>query len=483
MDGLLYKLSGESHMKIKFIGAVGGIVTGSSYLLEFEKSKILVDCGMFQGEPDVERLNSDPFPYNPAELDFVLLTHAHLDHVGLLPKLVKNGFKGKIISTDATKSIAEIILMDAAKIQEEDNYYGGGNRNYKSREEGGYTNPNALYTREDIPDVMELFETYPIGQQVKLTPDMSFRMREAGHILGSVSFEIWFMNSQGRERKLVMSGDLGQTGARIIKDPDFIREADYVVVESTYGGRNHRDKNSTLLEFLAILQEASKEKSRVIIPTFAVERAQELLYELNLFVEKGLLKGLKYYVDSPLAIKATEIFRQFKSYYDEDAMALLHGGDDPFAFRGLEYIQSPHDSRRIAGERGAVIMAGSGMCTGGRVLHHLINTLPHKDAHIVFVGFQVPGTLGRRLIDGATMVRIHGVEVPVRAQMHTLNGFSAHADQHDLLYWLRSFGKAPREVFVTHGDQTNRTVLAQLIRDDLQLNSVIPEPLQEYVLD
>lgn len=468
-------------MKVKFIGATGGIVTGSSYLLEIGHTTVLVDCGMYQGEEHVERLNFEPFPFDPAKIDFVLLTHAHLDHVGLLPKLVKHGFAGKIICTDATKSLAEIIMMDAAKLQEEDAYY-KDNRGGRP-EEGGYSHAEPLYTRDDIAAVMAAFETYPLGEQVKISPDVSFRMREAGHILGAVTFEVWYMNSQARERKLVMSGDLGQTGARIIKDPDFIREADYVIVESTYGGRNHRDKNSTLLELLAILQQASKEKSRVIIPTFAVERTQELLYEMNLFVERKLLKGLKFYVDSPLAIKATEIFRAYKKYYDEDAMALVHSGDDPFAFRGLEYTENVHDSRRIAGERGAVIMAGSGMCTGGRVLHHLINTLPHRDAHIVFVGFQVPGTLGRRLVDGARTVRIHGIEVQVNAQIHTLNGFSAHADQHDLLYWLRSFGHSPKEVFVTHGDQTNRTVFAQLIRDELQLNAVIPEPGQEYELD
>lgn len=468
-------------MKIKFLGATGGIVTGSSYLLQFEHTNVLVDCGMYQGEDSVERLNYEPFPFNPADVDYVLLTHAHLDHVGLLPKLVKHGFAGKIISTDATKSLAEIIMMDAAKLQEEDaNYH---NDEKQNTEEGGYNQREPLYTRDDIEAVMSAFETYPYSEQVKLGPDMSFRMREAGHILGSVTFEIWYTNSQGRERKLVLSGDIGQTGARIIRDPDFIRESDYVIMESTYGGRNHKDKNSTLIELLSILQEASRTKARVIIPTFAVERTQELLYEINLFVERKLLHGLKFFVDSPLAIKATEIFRAYKKYYDEDALSLVHSGDDPFSFKGLEYTLSSNDSRRIAGERGAVIMAGSGMCTGGRVLHHLMNTLPHRDAHVIFVGFQVPGTLGRKLVDGARMVRIHGVDIPVAAQIHTLNGFSAHADQHDLLYWLRSFGHSPREVFITHGDQTNRTIFAQLVRDELQLNAVIPEPGQEYELE
>jgi metallo-beta-lactamase family protein len=468
-------------MKIKFIGATGGIVTGSSYLLEFAGLNILVDCGMFQGEERVEKLNFEPFPFDPISLDYVLLTHSHLDHVGLLPKLVKHGFIGKIICTDATKSLAEIIMMDAAKIQEEDANYRSSN---DSRESGTYSsNIEPLYTRDDIQAVMEKFAIYPVGEQVKINEEFSFRMREAGHILGSVAFEVWFKNNNGIEKKLVMSGDLGQTGARIIKDPEFIREADYVVMESTYGGRNHKDKNSTLLELLAILQQASVEKSRVIIPTFAVERTQELLYEINLFVEKKLLHGLKFFVDSPLAIKATEIFRAYKKYYDEDAMGMVRSGDDPFFFRGLEYVENVHESRKIAGERAAVIMAGSGMCTGGRVLHHLMNTLPLKDAHILFVGFQVPGTLGRRLIDGAKMVRIHGVEIEVRAQIHTLNGFSAHADQHDLLYWLRSFGHSPKKVFITHGDQTNRLAFAEKVKEELQLETVIPEPGEEYVLD
>lgn len=469
-------------LKIKFLGASGGIVTGSSYLLQFDRTTVLVDCGMYQGEEKVERLNYEPFPFDPAQVDYVLLTHAHLDHVGLLPKLVKHGFRGKIICTDATKSLAEIIMLDAAKIQEEDANFLKSNGK-SSPEEGSYTHHGPLYTRDDIDAVMQCFEVYPYSEQISPTPDFSFRMREAGHIMGSVTFEVWYKNSQGRERKLVLSGDLGQTGARIIRDPDFIREADYVVMESTYGGRNHKDKNSTLLELLAILQQAEQEQSRVIIPTFAVERTQELLYEINLFVERKLITGLNFYVDSPLAIKATEIFRAYRKYYDEDAMNMIRSGDDPFSFKGLTYTESTNESRRLAGERAAVIMAGSGMCTGGRVLHHLMNTLPQKDAHIVFVGFQVPGTLGRRLVDGATMVRIHGVDVLVQAHIHTLNGFSAHADQHDLIYWLRSFGHSPREVFITHGDQDNRLAFAEKVKEELQLNTVIPEPGQEFELD
>jgi len=467
-------------MKLKFIGASGGIVTGSSYLITLEHMNVLVDCGMFQGQKETREHNYDPFPYNPSIIDYVLLTHAHLDHVGLLPKLVKEGFNGGIICTDATKSIAEIILQDSAHLQESDRQIHGRRRHELDEDEAFHHEP--LYTQDDIAAVMARFQTHKYGEQLTLK-DIKVRMREAGHILGSSSFEVWYKNSVGRDRKIVFSGDLGQTGARIIRDPDFIREADYVVMESTYGGRNHKDRNSTLIEMLSILQEASRTKSRVVIPTFAVERAQELLYEMNLLVEKKVLKGLKYYLDSPMAIKTTEVFRAYRKYYDEDALNLLKNGDDPFSFRGLEYTQDTYQSKRIVSARSAVIMAGSGMCTGGRVLHHLKNTLPHKDAHIMFVGFQVPGTLGRKIIDGAKVVRIHGQEFPVNAQIHTLNGFSAHADQNDLLYWLRSFGHSPREVFITHGDNKNRTIFEHKVQEELHLNTNLPEAGDEVELD
>ncbi|WKZ29769.1 MAG: MBL fold metallo-hydrolase [Candidatus Dojkabacteria bacterium] len=454
-------------MKVSFFGASGGIVTGSCYLMEVGDLKVVLDCGMFQGEEKIEELNYREWPFNPEEVNFLILTHAHLDHTGLIPKFVKDGFKGRIISTDATKQLAEIIMLDAAKLQEE-----AEKRNESSEALTRHTGP--LYTKEDVENTMDLFEVHPYHEIVRLRDNFSFRMREAGHILGSATVEIWFKNSQGRERKMVFSGDIGQTGARIIRDPDFVREADYVVVESTYGSRNHKDKSATLLEMLAILNEASRTGGNVIIPTFAVERAQEILYEINLFVERGVLQGLKFYLDSPLAIRATEIFRQYRKYYDEDAIALLRAGDDPFSFRGLFYTQGSKESMKLATETSAVIMAGSGMCNGGRVVHHLKNHLPNANNHVLFVGFQVPGTLGRRLVDGEPTVRIHGQEVEVKAKIHTLGGFSAHADQTDLLYWLRSFGHSPKEVFITHGDSVNREGLAKKVVEELQLNTHLP---------
>lgn len=454
-------------MKLKFLGAAG-TVTGSCYLLETNGTRFLVDCGLWQGPKAIEDRNFLPFDFDPKNIDFLLLTHAHLDHCGLLPKLVKQGFRGKIMATDATKDLVKILLMDAAKIQEED------------FERGKIDKP--LYTQDDVEPVIDLFETHNYGQKAELTPRLSFRMREAGHILGSVVYEIWFHTGTGRQRKIVFSGDLGQPGERIIRDPDFIREADYIIVESTYGGRLHKDKSSTIVEFVSIVQEVLKDKSRGIVPTFAVERTQEILYELNLMVEKEVVRNLQVYLDSPLAIKATEIFRQYKKYYDEDAMHLLKSGDDPFSFKGLEYVSSVNHSKRLADKKGVLIMAGSGMCTGGRVTHHLIHHIEDPKTHILFVGFQVPGTLGRRIVDGEPKVSIFGHEVEVKAKVHTLGGFSAHADQKDLMYWLGNYGHSPQMVYITHGDDENRQALSKKIGAELGLNVQIPEWKEEVEL-
>ena len=456
-------------MKVTLNGASGGIVTGSCYLLEVEGRKILVDCGMFQGKPEITQHNWEDFPFKASEIDFVFITHAHLDHVGRLPLLYRRGFRGTIISTDATRDLAEIIMLDAAKLHKE-----GIERGDISFNGRVLTEP--MFDKEDIEGLMRLFKVYNYGDKIELFPNFSFRMREAGHILGSVSYEFWFNNKYGRMRKVVFSGDLGQTGARIIRDPDFIREADYVFVESTYGGRLHKDKSSTVLEFLGILNDVSRYRSVAIVPTFAVERTQEILYELNLLVEKGILRGLKYFLDSPMAIKATHIFEMYRKYYDEDALDLIKRGDNIFQFPGLNFTQTTDESKSISLYKGGlVIMAGSGMCTGGRVLHHLKRYLPDKHAHVIFVGFQVPGTLGFKIINGAKQVRIHGQTVPVRAQVHTLGGFSAHADQNDLMYWLGNFGHSPKTVFITHGDNDNRVALNIKVKSELGLSTYLPK--------
>lgn len=466
-------------MKIKFCGGVR-TVTGSCYLVDNGSVKFLVECGAFQGQ-GLDEKNREPFPFDPASIDYVFLTHAHYDHSGRLPLLVKQGFKGRIISTQPTRDLARLVLLDSAKLQRED-YERWEVR--VSNQEGSKIEEKEkpLYNEEDVEDTIALFEVYPYGNSVKLKNDLEFRMRDAGHILGSSIFEFWLKTETKRERKIVFSGDLGQPGARIIRDPDMIREADYVVCESTYGNRLHKNKDETVLELLSILKHSQEDGGNILIPSFAIERTQELLYEINLFVENRLLQGLEVFLDSPMATKATNIFKMYPNFYDEDARRLLEKGDDPFDFPGFKMIESAEDSKRLIDKHGVVIIAGSGMCTGGRILHHLKNNLANPKTNVVIVGYQVEGTLGRRLVENVETVKIFGEEIEVNAQINTLGGFSAHADQRDLRYWLRGFGHLPKQVFVVHGDKEISIGFATNIRSELGLNAKVPEINQEFEL-
>jgi metallo-beta-lactamase family protein len=308
-------------------------------------------------------------------------------------------------------------------------------------------------------------------------------MRDAGHILGSSMFEIWAKTDKGYLRKLVFSGDLGQPGQRMVVDPDLVREADYVVVESTYGDRMHKSKDETMVEFIAIIREAQRDKGNILIPSFAVERSQEILYELNLFVENKIIDPIPVYFDSPLAQKATEVFRKYPELYDEDARRLLELGDDPFQFPGLQYVKNFKQSQRLASEKGYIVIAGSGMCTGGRILYHLENNLENPSSHLVFAGFQVPGTLGRRLVDGDKSVKLNGKQYNVKLKIHTLGSFSAHGDQKDLEYWLRAFGHTPRKVFFTHGDAEVVEVFKNYSVKNLGIEGYVPERGEIIELD
>jgi metallo-beta-lactamase family protein len=468
-------------MKIKFCGAAR-TVTGSCHLVEFKDTKFLVDCGAFQGYK-MEDLNREPFPFDPASIDYLFLTHAHYDHCGRIPLLVKQGFNGRIISTQPTRDLVKLILLDSAKIQKEDYE----RWEVRAKESGSFDPDGAdvrkpLYNESDVEASMELFEIYPYGNSVKLKDDLEFRMRDAGHILGSSIFEFWVTNRAGRRRKFVFSGDLGQPGARIIKDPDFVREADYVICESTYGNRLHKNKDETVLELLSIIKKAQKEGGNILIPSFAIERTQEILYEINLFVENKLLEGLEVYLDSPMASKATEIFKAYPNFYDEDARRLLEKGDEPFEFPGFKITESVDDSKRLINKHGVVIIAGSGMCTGGRIIHHLKNNLENPKTNVVIVGYQVEGTLGRDLVEGKPTVKIFGEEIEVNAQVHTLGGFSAHGDQRDLRYWLRSFGHSPKKVFLVHGDKEIVIGFGTNIRTELDLDVEVPELNEEFEL-
>jgi metallo-beta-lactamase family protein len=474
-------------MKLKFCGATR-TVTGSCYYLDTGKFKFLVDCGAFQGKDEIEKLNYEPFPFNPAEIDAIFLTHAHFDHCGRIPILIKQGFNGRIFATQPTRDLSKIVLLDAARLQKEEFERWGvkskNNTKHENLSEQGaaYAERKPLFTEQDVEATFEKFEVYPYGSSVNLHNGIEFRMRDAGHILGSSIFEIWIQTEAGRERKIVFSGDLGQPGARIVRDPDLIREADYVICESTYGNRLHKNKDETVLELLSILKQAQEEKGIVLIPSFAIERTQEVLYEINLFVENKLIEQMPVYLDSPMASKATAVFRQYPTFYDEDARRLLDKGDDPFNFPGFQAIESAEESKRLISKTGVVIIAGSGMCTGGRIVHHIKNHISKPNTHMVIVGYQVEGTLGRKIVDREKVVSVMGEKVEVNAKVHTLGGFSAHGDQRDLRYWLRSFGHTPKKIFIVHGDEEIAIGFATNIKSELNVEVDIPKLNEEFEL-
>lgn len=474
-------------MKIQFFGATR-TVTGSCFYIDTGQFKFLVDCGAFQGKDEIEELNREPFKFDPAQIDAVFLTHAHFDHCGRIPMLVKQGFKGRIFSTQPTRDLAKIVLLDAARLQKESYekwLSQSKDREYykESSSEGAlYENREPLFTEEDVENMMTFFEVYPYGQSVNLHNGVEFRLRDAGHILGSAMIELWLKTDAGRERKIVFSGDLGQPGARIIRDPDMVREADYVVCEATYGNRLHKNKDETVLELLSVLKQAQEEGGNILIPSFAIERTQEILYEMNLFFENRLLNPMEIYLDSPMASKATEVFKQYPTFYDEDARRLLDKGDDPFNFPGLKIVESSEESKRLIDKKGVVIIAGSGMCTGGRIVHHIKNNISDPSTHMIFVGYQVDGTLGRRLVDGEKNVRVLGQNIEVKGQIHTLGGFSAHADERDLRYWLRGFGTSPKRIFFVHAEEETAIGFASNIKSELNIETDIPKLNEEFEL-
>ena len=474
-------------MKLKFCGATR-TVTGSCYYLDTGEFKLLVDCGAFQGKDELDALNYEPFPFNPSELDAIFLTHAHYDHCGRIPMLVKQGFKGRIIGTQPTRDLAKIVLLDSAKLQQEE-YERWQSRSKKevpgqnlSAEGSLYAQRKPLFSEADVEAMFDLFDVYPYGASVDMKKGVEFRMRDAGHILGSAMIEFWVKTKEGRDRKFVFSGDLGQPGARIVRDPDLVREADYVICEATYGNRLHKSKDETVLELLSILKQAQEQGGNVLIPSFAIERTQEILYEINLFVENKLLENLEVYLDSPMASKATDIFKQYPTFYDEDARRLLEKGDDPFHFPGLVAVDSAEESKRLISKKGVVIIAGSGMCTGGRIVHHIKNHIEKENTHMVFVGYQVEGTLGRKIVDRNPEIRVMGQTLQVKAQVHTLGGFSAHGDQRDLRYWLRSFGHSPKKIFIVHGDEEIAIGFGTNIKSELGIDVDIPKLNEEFDL-
>ncbi len=457
-------------MKLHFLGA-NQQVTGSRYLLEAGGLRIMIDCGMFQERSFLNR-NWEECPVPPSTIDVLLLTHAHLDHVGLIPRLVVQGFTGPIYTVEPSVELARIILLDAGKIQEEDAAY-KKRRHMKEGRRGKYPEV-PLYTAEDAEKSLPQFKPVRFEQTLELSPNVKAIFHEAGHILGAASIELR-VTENNQTRTIVFSGDVGQWHKPLITDPKLAPKADYIVLESTYGDRDHPPETRVDQELARIVRETAGRGGNVVIPTFATERAQELMYHFSKIVHGDQIPDLKIFLDSPMAIDVTDVFKRHRHYLDDETRKMFEEGTPPLHFPGLRMTRNSEDSRAINYERmPCIIMASSGMCTGGRIKHHLRQNLTREESTIVFVGYQANGTLGRQILNGAREVRIHGRLWPVRARIEEIYGLSAHGDRADLLHWLSGAGQSPRHVFLTHGEESAANALANTIKDRLGLPASVP---------
>jgi metallo-beta-lactamase family protein len=454
-----------------------GTVTGSSFLIESAQGKrVLVDCGLFQGGRRMEERNWHDWGFDPKQIRTLFLTHAHIDHSGKIPKLVKDGFQGHIITSTPTAELCRIMLLDSAHIQEMD-------AEWQTRKNKRKANAAVipLYTTEDAEASLNFLSPVERDRIIEVEPGIKARLRNAGHILGSSILELW-VQEKDASLKIVFSGDLGKKDQLIVRDPHEIFDADYLFLESTYGNRLHRTFDQSKEELLEAIQHAVSHQQKIMIPAFAVERTQEILYILGEFHRAGHIPDIPIYVDSPLAIKATKIFRKNKKYYDEEAQAIVDQGYDPFDMPNLQFTESTEESIAINKRSGsAIVIAGNGMCTAGRIKHHLKHNLWREGASLVIVGFQAQGTTGRKIVDGARRVKIFGENVSVKAKVFTIGGFSAHADQNDLLAWASHFESKPR-VFLIHGEATASRALAKKIQELFNLEVHVPRWKERLVL-
>ncbi|MCK5529043.1 MAG: MBL fold metallo-hydrolase [Kiritimatiellae bacterium] len=466
-------------MKISFFGAAQN-VTGSNYLLDINGSRVLVDCGYYQ-ERDFRSRNHDAFQYNPIDIDAVLLTHAHLDHSGLLPKLVKHGFKGKIFCTEATADIAKIIMYDSAHIQEEDIKH-KKKRHAKQNKKSPYPY-EAIYRQEDVDATAELLRTVKYNEEVQIVDGLKCTFNDAGHILGA-SMLYLKMQEGDKMRTMIFSGDMGRPDTPILCDPTKFEKADYVVIESTYGNRVHKP-NKDIPETLArIINQAHESGGNVVVPSFAVERSQELLFHMHNLLQAGRIPKMQVYLDSPMAVRVTEVFRRHPELFDEETSAMLARGEHPCDFPGLMLTRSVDESKAIAVNKEAcIIIAGSGMCTGGRIKHHIKHNIEKPESTLMFVGYQAAGTLGRTLLGAPEKIRIHGEEYKVAARIEKINGFSAHADRNELFAWISALTDSPRRVFVTHGETEAAKVFGEYINLKTGWDVSVPEYCDEHELD
>lgn len=454
-------------MKITCLGA-SGCVTGSCFLLDNGK-QYLIDCGLFQGGQQMEALNRKDWGFDPRRIEALFLTHAHIDHCGRIPKLARDGFRGRIYATLPTAELAKILLLDSAHIQEmEAEWESRKNRRRGKRE------VEPLYTVQDAERSLSRLEVISIDERITLGDELTFCYRNAGHILGSSILELWVGSGDG-VRKIVFTGDLGHKNQLIVQDPHYVRSSDILFLESTYGNRNHKSSEASRAELLEAILYSYQNNEKVIIPAFAVARTQELLYVIGDFFRSGQIPSMPVYLDSPLAIAATEIFRRMKEFFDEDTLALLNKGVDPFSFPQLILSRTAQDSIQINESAGpGIVIAGNGMCTAGRIKHHLKHNLWRRGASIVFVGFQAAGTIGRKIVEGAKAVRVFSENLAVRARVFTIGGFSAHADQADLFEWLSHFDDTETDVYVIHGEESISRSFAELIRQRFGFRSHVP---------
>ncbi len=466
-------------MRIKFLGA-DRQVTGSCHYLEAAGLRLIVDCGLFQEREYLNR-NWEPFLFDPAGLDFVLLTHAHLDHCGLLPKLVRQGFKGPILSTTVTKELLPVVLEDSAHLQEEDAAF-KKKRHAREGRQGAYPEV-PLYTVEDARAVPPYVQEVPYRQPLDLNDGLSLTFHDAGHILGSAMVELRVRDA-GPQKRLVFSGDVGQWDKPIVRNPSVFDQTDYLVLESTYGDSEHQDPKHLEDMLCDIISQAVRDGGNVVVPTFALERAQEMLFYLSRLTWAQRLPPITTFLDSPMAARVTEIFERHVDFMDRQTQALFRAGQHPFRFPGLHLVQTIEESKAINSIKGScIILAGSGMCTGGRIKHHLARNISRPESVILFVGYQARGTLGRQIVEGQSSVRIHGQYYPVRAKVVQIQGLSAHADQQDLLRWLRYLRAEPKAIFLTHGEEDKAAAMAGLVAREFGWRARIPGYQEEVELN
>lgn len=469
-------------MKIQFCGAATG-VTGSCHLITTEKHKILLDCGQFQGGKTREAMNYEPFPFDPAEIDYMILSHAHIDHCGRIPLLVKRGFKGDIYCTDATADLVEVMLKDSGYIHEKEAEW----KNRKN-ERAGRPAVEPLYTFNDAVDSLKFIKPVLYDQLIELNEEMKFVFNDAGHILGSAITEIW-ITEEGQTSKIVFSGDLGVMDRPILRDPTIIKKADYVIMETTYGNRVHPSNSLDVTKLMDIIRETAKHGGTTVIPSFAVGRTQELIYELNRVYDSDSeyrkdFENLMVYVDSPMATTATEVFKKNAQVFDDETKEYITKGDNPLDFKNLKFTRTSQESMWLNTDpTPKVIISASGMCDAGRIRHHLKHNLWNRKSSIIFVGYQAEGTLGRLLLDGAKEVTLFGENIQVNAQIHNLEGFSGHADKDGLLAWLSGFQKVPKHVFLVHGEEESKKAFAYTVKEKLGYDPIVVTEPSEFVLE